>query len=84
MLVFKFLRQGPPLSSKVTLAICPPHLDLACSVSNSLESLKWPALELRRKIARLSFFHKIIHNLLHAAHSPSSYITSAHTPSISI
>ena len=34
-----------------------------CSVSNLLESLKWPALELRRKIARLSFYHKIIHNL---------------------
>ena len=33
------------------------------SVSNLLESLKWPALELRHKIARLSFFHKIIHNL---------------------
>ena len=49
-----------------------------------MESLKWPALELHRKIARLSFFHKIIHNLLHTAHSPSSYITSAHTPSISI
>ena len=28
-----------------------------------MESLKWPALELRCKIARLSFFHKIIHNL---------------------
>ena len=33
------------------------------SVSNLLESLKWPALELRREIARLSFFHKITHNL---------------------
>ena len=33
------------------------------SVSNLLESLKWPALELNRKIARLTFFHKIIHNL---------------------
>ena len=33
------------------------------SVSNLLESLKWPALELCCKIARLSFFHKIIHNL---------------------
>ena len=33
------------------------------SVSNLLESLKWPALELRHEIARLSFFHKFIHNL---------------------
>ena len=29
------------------------------SVSNLLESLKWPALELHRKIARLSFFTKL-------------------------
>ena len=25
--------------------------------------MKWPALEQHREIARLSFFHKIIHNL---------------------
>ena len=39
------------------------------SVSNLLESLKWPALELRRKIAGLSFFHKIIHNLYKSSRS---------------
>ena len=33
------------------------------SASNLLESLKWPVLELHCKISRLSFFHKIIHNL---------------------
>ena len=32
------------------------------SVSNILQSLTWPTLELRRKIARLSFFHRIIYN----------------------
>ena len=33
------------------------------SVSNILQSLTWPTLELRRKISRLSFFQSIIYNL---------------------
>ena len=32
------------------------------NVSNLLESLKWPALELCHKIAILSFFHKIMYS----------------------
>ena len=33
------------------------------SLSNILQSLTWPTLELCHKIARLSFFHRIIYNL---------------------
>ena len=32
------------------------------SVSNILQSLTWPTLELHHKIAKLSFFHRIIYN----------------------
>ena len=42
------------------------------SVTNILESLKWPTLELRRKIARLSIFHKVMYSLS-PVHLPSHF-----------
>ena len=40
------------------------------SVSNILQYLAWPTLDLHRKIARLSFFHKIINNLAKSSSPP--------------
>ena len=34
------------------------------SISEMLESLKWPALEQRRKCARLTLLYKIIHDFI--------------------
>ena len=45
------------------------------SVTAILQSLKWPTLELRRKVARLSFFHKIMYNLS-PVHLPSYFCTT--------
>ena len=49
------------------------------SVTDILKCLKWPTLQERRHVNRLSQFHKIVHNLTPSIQLPS-YILPTHFP----
>jgi len=50
--------------------------NLYSSVTEMLKLLEWPTLQTRRRISRISLFHKIVHHLTPAIQIPPYYLTT--------